>query len=218
MDHIGRIPKLAREGFKGPIYSTEATKELAAATFDDAVKIMATEAREIGKEPLYKAADVVAAFGQWKTLPYHEALELSPGVSFVLKDSGHILGSAIVEFSIGARKAVFTGDLGNSPSILLPDTEVIDDAEYMVMESVYGDRNHEPAAERDKRLETTLAETLSNGGTVVIPAFSIERTQDLLFSIGGLFKNGSIPSVPVFLDSPLALKVTYVYENEYGAF
>jgi metallo-beta-lactamase family protein len=118
-----------------------------------------------------------------------------------------------VEFSIHNRKVVFTGDLGNSPSLLLRDTEVIDDAEYMVMESVYGDRNHESGAERDETLAKTLVDTVTRGGTVVIPAFSIERTQVLLYSIGKLFDNGRLPNVPVFLDSPLALKVTRVYEE-----
>lgn len=213
MDHIGRIPKIVAEGFKGPIYSTEATKELSSATFDDAVKIMTMEARELHKEPLYSAADVAAALAMWKTISYHAPLTLAPGISFELKDSGHILGSAMVEFSINDRKIVFTGDLGNSPSLLLPDTEVIDDAEYMVMESVYGDRNHEPVAERDDTFARTIIETITRGGTVIIPAFSIERTQVLLYSIEKLFDSGRLASVPVFLDSPLALKVTHVYEE-----
>ena len=154
MDHIGRIPKLVAQGFKGPIYSTVATKELSGATFADAVKIMTMEAQELHKNPLYNASDVFAAMAMWKTLPYHSPFSLSPEVSFELKDSGHILGSAIVEFSIKTdgvvKKVVFTGDLGNSPSLLLHDTEVVDDADYMLMESVYGDRNHEPPALRDE--------------------------------------------------------------------
>ncbi len=221
-DHIGRIPKLVAQGFKGPIYSTAATKELSSATFDDAVKIMTMEARELHKEPLYTGADVAAALSVWKTVDYHAPLTLAQGISFELKDSGHILGSAIVEFSVQSEekihKVVFTGDLGNSPSLLLPDTEVINDAEYMVMESVYGDRNHEPAAERDETFAKAVVETIARGGTVIIPAFSIERTQVLLYSIEKLFESGRLPSVPVFLDSPLALKVTHVYEENTNLF
>jgi len=222
MDHIGRIPKLVAQGFKGPIYSTEATKEISAATFDDAVKIMTMEAQELHKEPLYTASDVTVALAMWKTIPYHSPFSLSPEISFELKDSGHILGSAIVEFSVQSggmsKKVVFTGDLGNSPSLLLHDTEVIDDADYMVMESVYGDRNHEPAAQRDEIFAKTLVNTINGGGTVIIPAFSIERTQVLLYSIEKLFESGQLPDVPVFLDSPLALKVTHVYEENTNLF
>ncbi len=141
---------------------------------------------------------------------------------FELKDSGHILGSAIVEFSVEAagatRKVVFTGDLGNSPSLLLRDTEVIDDAEYMVMESVYGDRNHEPITQRDETFAQALIDTVGRGGTVIIPAFSIERTQVLLYSMEKLFESGRLEDVPVFLDSPLALKVTHVYEENTALF
>ncbi len=217
MDHIGRIPKLVAQGFKGPIYSTVATKEISGATFADAVKIMTMEAQELHKEPLYTASSVTAAMAMWKTIPYHSSFTLSPEISFELKDSGHILGSAIVEFTAtvagSPKKVVFTGDLGNSPSLLLHDTEIIDDADYMLMESVYGDRNHEPAAQRDETFAKTLIETVSGGGVVIIPTFSIERTQVLLYSIEKLFESGRLPDVPVFLDSPLALKVTHIYEE-----
>ena len=205
MDHIGRIPKLVAQGFKGPIYSTAPTKELSEATFDDALKIMAMEARDFpghagNKNPLYGAQDVEAALAMWKTVPYHSPFSLTPEISFELKDSGHILGSAIVEFSVKndgkIRKVVFTGDLGNSPSLLLKDTEIIDDAEYMLMESVYGDRNHEPAALRNETLAKALIDTTRRGGTVIIPAFSIERTQVLLYSIEKVFENGRLPSFP----------------------
>jgi metallo-beta-lactamase family protein len=119
----------------------------------------------------------------------------------------------MIEFNYHQKKVVFTGDLGNSPSPLLPDTEVISDADYLIMESVYGDRNHEDRAERRQRLEDVIEETMRRGGTLMIPAFSIERTQELLYEIENMMENSRIPLVPVFLDSPMAIAVTKVYKD-----
>jgi metallo-beta-lactamase family protein len=129
------------------------------------------------------------------------------------RDAGHILGSTMFEFVKNGKKIVFTGDLGNSPTPLLPDTEKITDAHYMVMESVYGDRNHEPKTQRRAKLKRVITDTIKRGGTIVIPAFSLERTQVILYELNNLIEEKEIPEIPVFLDSPLAIKVTSVYKS-----
>jgi metallo-beta-lactamase family protein len=215
MDHIGRIPKLVKDGFKGIIYSTEETKELAVHMLDDAQSLIAREAQESGLPPLYSKEDVSYSMSLWKTISYHSNVELSKDISLYLRDAGHILGSAIIEVSLkGLGKMIaFTGDLGNSPTPILRDTEYSTDPDYMVIESVYGDRNHEPKDLRDQRFRDVVGETLRGGGTVVIPAFSLERTQIILYAINNLIESKIIPQVPVFLDSPLAIKVTEVYRR-----
>lgn len=215
MDHIGRIPKLVREGFSGVIYSTVETKELAALMLDDAYGLITREARESGHDPLYEKTDVTQALNLWKTIPYHTQTDLIKNVSIYLKDAGHVLGSSIIEMTLAdiQKKIVFTGDLGNSPTPLLRDTEFVTDADYMIIESVYGDRNHEPKNIRDERLKWILTEAIKRNGTVVIPAFSLERTQVILYEINELVESKAIKTVPVFLDSPLAIRVTEVYRR-----
>lgn len=216
MDHIGRIPKLVKEGFAGTIYSTSETKELAEVMLEDAQALLAREAKKAGFEPLYEKHHIYEAMNIWKTVPYHEHVKISKDISFFLKDAGHVLGSSIIEMTIGTpdekKKIVFTGDLGNSPTPLLRDTEYVTDADYMVIESVYGDRNHEPKDLRDAKLKEVLLTTLNRGGTVVIPAFSLERTQVLLYEINNLVEKNELPKVPIFVDAPLGSKVTEIYK------
>ena len=220
MDHIGRIPKLVREGFSGVIYSTPETRELAAIMLEDARGLIEREARESGLSPLYEASDVARALSLWKTVPYHIPFSLSDDVSIYLRDAGHILGSSIIEVSLKkeGKKIAFTGDLGNSPTPLLRDTEYVTDADYMVIESVYGDRNHEPKDIRDAKLRQVIDDTVRRGGTIVIPTFSLERTQVILYEINNFVEDGKMARVPVYLDSPLATKVTEVYRRHISSF
>ena len=218
LDHIGRIPKLVASGFKGIIYSTPSTLEIAEVMFADGVRIVAEEAKRLGREPLYEKKDVESAMKLWKTISYHETLEFSDGYEVFVKDAGHILGSAIFEFThIKAQnkpKIVFTGDLGNSPTPLLKDTEDVTDADYIVMESVYGDRNHETnMQERSKLFRDTVIRSVERGGVLMIPVFSVERTQIMLHELNHLVEEKKIPSIPIFLDSPLAIKVTKIYSK-----
>ncbi len=212
LDHVGRIPKLVKEGFKGIIYSTPETKDLAELILEDAVGLMTKEASRENLPPLYEIHDMKNAMALWKTIPYHTETSIAD-FSVYLKDAGHILGSSMIQFSIDGEKIVFTGDLGNSPTPLLRDTESIEGADYVVMESVYGDRNHEPKELRRVKLAEIIKETIGRGGTLVIPAFSLERTQVILYEMNKLVESHAIPSVPVFIDSPLATKVTEVYRN-----
>lgn len=221
LDHVGRIPKLVKEGFRGTICSTPETRELAELVLRDAVGILEIEARREGVLPLYEPADVDAVFPLWKTWPYHESFLVAPGVHATFKDAGHILGSAMTEVSLEGKgigshpdlKILFTGDLGNSPAPLLCDTEPAGDVDYMVMESVYGDRNHGSREDRERELERIVTDALARGGTLVIPAFSIDRTQVLLYELNRMVERGRIPSVPVFVDSPLAIKATEAYRR-----
>lgn len=214
IDHIGRIPKLVEEGFRGTIYTTPETKEIAAIMFDDAIKIMNYNLTKYGTEPLYKPDAPKKALSLWKTVEYHTPFEVGP-YSVVFKDAGHVLGSSMITLSpkSGGKSITFTGDLGNSPTPLLRPTEKLGKTEYLVIESVYGDRNHDSKVERDRKLKDTIKETVERGGTVLIPAFSLERTQVILYEVNNMVEDGLIPSVPVFLDSPLALKVTDIYKR-----
>jgi metallo-beta-lactamase family protein len=211
-DHIGRIPKLVRDGFRGVIWSTPETKRLAAVMLPDILTQMRREAEQQNIEPMYGNEDIDKALELWQEIPYHQTTTVAD-FAVTLRDAGHILGSTMFEFVKNGKKIVFTGDLGNSPTPLLPDTEIITDADYMVMESVYGDRNHEPKSERRAKLKRVINETVKRGGTIVIPAFSLERTQVILYELNNLIEEKEVQAIPVFLDSPLAIKVTGVYKS-----
>ncbi len=212
LDHVGRIPKLVKDGFKGEIYSTPETRSLAELILEDAVGLLDKEAREEGILPLYEMQDMKEAMALWKTIPYHTETSFKD-FSLYIKDAGHILGSSIFQFTHKGKKIVFTGDLGNTPTPLLRDTESIEGAEYVVMESVYGDRNHEPKSERSEKLKKIIKETIARGGSLVIPAFSLERTQVIIYEINKLVESKQIPSIPVYIDSPLATRITEVYRE-----
>ncbi len=204
-DHIGRIGKLIKDGFNGKIISTPATKDLARIMLEDAVGLM-------DENILYTIEDVNSAFQKWETLDYHTK-KVFGDFEIYFKDAGHILGSAIVEAVCleNKKKIVFTGDLGNSPTPLLRDTEKITDADYLIMESVYGDRVHEERDLRKNKLAEIIRKVTKRGGTLIVPVFSLEKTQVFLKELNDLIEDGKVSSVPVFFDSPLGIKLTEVY-------
>ncbi|MEZ4195442.1 MAG: MBL fold metallo-hydrolase [Candidatus Paceibacterota bacterium] len=157
-DHIGRIPKLVKEGFTGEIYSTTATKDLSSVMLRDALKVMEYEARRYGYEPLYEEEDISTALAHWKTVDYDEQFTLKDGITVWYTDAGHILGSGMVHLTRGDKKIVFTGDIGNVPQPLLSAPVIPKDYDYLVMESVYGDRLHEQVAERTALLQHHIEE------------------------------------------------------------
>ncbi len=216
MDHIGKVPKLVSDGFSGVIFSTPETMELSRLMFDDALNIARKNAQNQNNstKPLYDEADVQKTLSLWQTIPYHTEKKFADNFSVFALDAGHILGSAMYQFSYGDKKVVFTGDSGNSPAPLLKDTDKIVGADFLVMDSVYGDRNHESKDERDAKFRQVIIETISVGGAVLMPAFSLERTQVILYELNNLIEENKIPSVPVFLDSPLGEKVTEIYKRE----
>ena len=214
LDHVGRIPKLVKDGFRGKIYMTPPTRDLAELILRDSVGILGQEAERHSRAALYNEQDVAETFSLIETLDYHTEKEIAPGLSVYLRNTGHILGSASVRIKDGEGVTVaLTGDIGNSPSPLLPDWEPISDADALVMESVYGDRLHPPQATRAATMRDTLKRAIARDGTILIPAFSLERTQLMLYELSNFFADGSLPRIPVFLDSPLAIGVTAVYEK-----
>jgi len=212
-DHIGRVPKLVRDGFRGKIYSTEASYDLAEVMLADSLKIVGYEAKKKEIDPLYEEQDVERALKLWRYIPYHNPLELPGGFTMTLHDAGHILGSAMAKFNYGNKNIVFTGDIGNSPDPLLKDTEIINDADYMIIESVYGYRNHENKEERVAKLKNAIMETIAKKGILMIPSFALERTQNLLFILNDLVESGELPQIPIFLDSPLGINITKVFRK-----
>ena len=212
IDHIGRIPKLYADGFRGRIISTDATHDLAGIMLADTAKILAHDFTH-GLDKIYTEQANKEILALWEGVPYHQKINIDHGFQMEFYDAGHILGSAMLHVEFGGKTVVFTGDLGNSPSPILRDTEFLSNVDYLVMESVYGDRNHEQRDERKKRLEAIIEDNHRRGGTLVMPTFSLERTQELLFEINDLVEHQRIPEMPIFLDSPLAIELTKVYRK-----
>ncbi len=212
VDHLGRIPKLLHEGFRGKIYSTEPTKALAGPMLDDTAGILEKNT-ELGLDKIYTEENTKLALSLWQGFAYHEEIKITDSLSVTFRNAGHILGSAMVEFKFNGKKIMFTGDLGNSPSPILPDTDKVTDVDYLVMESVYGDRNHESRDDRRQYLQEAIEENYNRKGTLIIPTFSLERSQELLFELDALVQENRIPIMPVFFDSPLAIRLTEVFKK-----
>lgn len=212
-DHIGRIPKLFKDGFTGVVYSTEPTRELAHIMLRDALKVMEFEREKYGSEVIYDTEHIDRALQNWKTVAYEERIVLEDGITAYYTDAGHILGSGMVHLERNGKKFVFTGDIGNDPQPLLNPPVIPTGYDFMIMESVYGNRVHEEVKERTELLEHYIKESQKKGGTLIIPAFSLERTQGMLLEINNLVESGRIAPLPVFLDSPLAIAVTEVYRK-----
>jgi len=209
IDHIGLVPKLYKEGYRGPIYSTEPTKDVARDLLLDTQHLMEKEA-SLGA--VYGVDDVEGALSLWKVVEYHKPFSIGP-MEVEFYDAGHILGSASIKIISEGKSIVFSGDLGNVPAPLVRDTEYIHTADYALVESAYGGRVHESVIERKSVLEDLIEETVKKGGVLLIPAFAMERTQELLYELSDLVEHGSIPRVPIFIDSPLAIKMTTIYEK-----
>lgn len=209
IDHIGRIPKLIYDGFKGEIYSTIPTKDIARLMLEDTANILGHADNEL-LDKMYSPAIIERAFANWKVLDYHQDLAVGSFV-FRYRDAGHVLGSGMLELIYNNKKIIFTGDLGNSPSPLLRDTEILKNVDYLLMESVYGDRNHSERAVRREKLEATIEDNFKRKGTLIIPTFSLERSQELLFEIDQLVEHDRVPQMPIFFDSPLGIRLTTIY-------
>jgi metallo-beta-lactamase family protein len=212
IDHTGRIPKLVKEGFKGMIYSTPPTKDIAELLLLDSLGIMEKQAKAQNVPMFYSEDDVKRSMEIWETIPYYKTILLGDFV-ITFRNAGHVLGSAMIEVMYQGKKLLFTSDLGNSPAPFLPDTDVPKDIHYLLIESVYGDRNHEHRTERTNMLEDVIEDTVSRGGNLMIPTFSFERTQELLYEVRNMMAGSKIPLIRVFLDSPLAIDVTKVYQK-----
>jgi metallo-beta-lactamase family protein len=214
LDHIGRIPKLVKEGFTGPIFMIDATVELARLIWEDAHKIMVEDHEKYGTPILYELSDVAAAKSQSKAVEYHEEMEILPGVKATWKDAGHIFGSAFIEISVERKRIIFSGDIGNENVPILKDTEPAGEADLLICESTYGDRQHESIDTRRSIILNLIKDGVKRGGAVMIPSFALERTQELLYELNLLSEHDhTLPKVPIFLDSPLAVDATKVYNR-----
>ena len=211
IDHIGLIPKLYKDGFRGVIYSTPATYDFATIFLEDSCEILKKSSDRHQKPYIYELTDVTSCLKLFETVPYHVKKNIAKNSFFTFFDAGHILGSAFIKLESGGKTIVFSGDLGNPPVPIIKDTEYIKDADYVVVESTYGDRMHKKSEGRRDELENVIEDTYSKRGTLLIPAFAMERTQELLYEINELLSENRIPKIPVYIDSPLAIKATNIY-------
>jgi metallo-beta-lactamase family protein len=223
LDHIGYLPKLVKQGFKGPIYCTEATAELAKILLLDSGKLQEEEAEFARKkgysrheipQPLYTMEDAEAVFPLFVPQPFDKPTSIHPGVDLTYFHAGHILGAAIVKIVIKGdsqtKRLIFSGDLGRFNDPLLFPPTLIPKADILWMESTYGDRNA-PTNKPEEELARAIRDTFDRGGLVVIPAFAVGRTQLLLYHLYQLMEKGKIPKTPIFLDSPMAIETTKLY-------
>ena len=220
IDHIGRLPQLYKAGFRGKIYSTPPTKDFSEELLIDSEHLLNKEAEEKKLPPIYDLDDVNKTMELWQSVKYRQKFKIGSsagGFEIEFYDAGHILGSAFISVRQLAdgegKRIIFSGDLGNVPAPLVKDTEIINKADYVLIESAYGGRIHEDLETRKEILEDSIEETVKAGGVLMIPAFAMERTQELLYELNELVENGRIPKMPIFVDSPLAIKLTSVYKK-----
>lgn len=216
LDHCGRIPRLVRQGFHGQILATEPTARLAQLMLSDSVHVLAEDAERHDHEPVYTEEDVAKTDGLFRGVAYHSPMQLGSvdsGVSVEFFDAGHILGSSMIRITVDDTQIVFSGDLGNFPVPLLNPTDRIGSADIVVMESTYGGREHEDRKTRSLLLASAMYEIATMKGVLMIPAFAMERTQEILYELNTLMNNHDIPAIPIYLDSPLAIKATAVFKE-----
>ena len=213
LDHVGRLPLLIKNGYEGKFYATPPTIELIELILEDALHIMQYNHKSFGADILYSLEDIAAVMERFKGVEYNDKFKLNSDITFTLHDAGHIFGSAFIEIEAEGKRAVFSGDVGNVNVPILRDTEPLPaDIDVLVCESTYGNRVHENITSREEILAEVIHEAIRRGGTLMIPAFSLERTQELIYELNNLVDRKRIlPRVPIFLDSPLAIKATRVY-------
>jgi metallo-beta-lactamase family protein len=226
IDHSGNIPLITRLGFEAPVYCTTATADLCAVMLPDSAHIQEEDARHdlrrwmnngrVGPAPtpLYGEKDVEKALTLFKGIHYDETVEVAPGVKVRWRDAGHILGAASLEVWVTENgketKIVFSGDIGSPNRPLLRDPTLLDDADFVVMESTYGNRRHEVEEIKCDRLQKLIENAVRNRGHIIIPAFAVGRVQELLFELNNLVEHNMIPRLPIYVDSPLAVSATEI--------
>lgn len=230
VDHCGLVPKLVREGLRAPIFATEPSVDLVELVLRDSAEIQMEDAafkrkrhRKEGRrgkypeKPLYDLADVERTLPRLEPVAYDKEIHVKDGVSVVFREAGHILGSAVIEIRVAsdgqARRLVFSGDLGGPGKPLVRDPAVISEADYLVMESTYGDRSHENHGSIEEQLARVVRESVARGGKLIVPVFAIERAQELIYCLERLLVQERIPAVPVCLDSPMAADVTNIFRR-----
>jgi len=232
IDHSGLIPKLVKEGFRGKVICTKATFDLCDVMLQDSGHIQEMEAEwqnRKGKRagrgeaiPLYTMKDAEKSLRYFQTVNYDEILPLADGVKVRFRDAGHILGSAIIEIWIEERgqekKLIFSGDLGNFDQPIIRDPSIVEEGDILWLESTYGDRLHKTREETVQELLKIVQEAVAHRAKVVIPAFAVERTQDIIYTLGQFIREGSIPPIPIYIDSPLAISATEIFKKNPDCF
>jgi len=227
IDHAGNLPNLVRRGYEGPIYVTKATRDLSDLMLQDSGHIQESDARFINRkrakrgeppiEPIYTQADAKKVTGQFRGLDYNQQFEPVPGVTVRFIEAGHILGAAAVSLEIeeGGRKIRlwFSGDIGRYDLPLLRDPVLPEAADFMIMECTYGDKSHHDPLTAFQEFRDIVIRTVERGGKVIVPAFAVGRTQELVYHLNHMMTNGDIPLIPVYVDSPLAVNASKVFRN-----
>ncbi len=226
IDHSGNLPGLYRAGFRGPIFCTDPTADVAEIMLLDSARIQAEDTKYLARhlkqgqrppQPLYDEDDVRAVVRLMEPMPYGQWFELHPALKLRFREAGHILGSAICELEFKerarTRRLVFTGDLGRRNLPLLHDPEIVDGCDILITESTYGNRVHQPASDLKQELLQIIKDAVNDGGKVIIPAFSLGRTQRVVYYLNQLTNEGLLPEVPVFVDSPLSNRLMSVYRR-----
>jgi metallo-beta-lactamase family protein len=231
LDHSGKLPLLVKNGFSGSIFSTSATRDLCSAMLADSASLQEMDAKYVNRQnekqglpfikPLYTMHDVANAMRLFQTVEFRRPLEILPGIRMTFRNAGHILGSASVALEIAeglgsekkATTLAFTGDLGRKGAAVVRDPETIERADVLITESTYGGRSHGPMNEARKNLARVVSQTANNGGLLIIPAFAVGRTQDVVYHLHELMESKEIPSMPVYVDSPLATNITEIFRQ-----
>ncbi len=225
IDHAGNLPTLVKNGFHGKIYSTFATRDLSVVMLQDSAHIQEKDVEFVNKkrkrlgkklfEPLYVQGDATKALELFVGLNYNQEYEIVPGIKLRFYDAGHILGSAIVMLTIKEDDQItnlaFSGDLGRPNLPILKDPENIPDVDYFICESTYGGKTHESATNSEDALTTVISKAINNKSKIIIPAFSVGRTQEIVYALHRIFENGKAERIPVYVDSPLAVNATSVF-------
>lgn len=225
IDHSGNLPNLAKQGFTGNIYCTFATRDLCQIMLADSAHIQEGDVKWLNKhrqgesqpllEPLYTAPDAEKCLRQFVTFDYHRKMLIAPGVELTFIDAGHLLGAAQVILDLAengrTRRLLFSGDVGRGEDVLLRDPEPSQDVDFLLMESTYGGREHLLPPQAHDKLAEVLKEALRTQGKIIIPAFAVERTQQLIYVLNHLLETEQVPRVPIFVDSPLAVDATEVF-------
>lgn len=228
IDHSGVLPLLIKEGYQGRIYSTPATHDLCAVMLLDSAFIQKRDAEWLQKKhrsfiaPLYNEDHVYTTMKHFVSYPYENRFEVAPGIFVTFHDAGHVLGSAMVEVEFREknrdRRFIFSGDIGRKNMPLLEDPWEPDDADVVMMESTYGDRDHDPIETNEAKLAEVVLRTVNRGGKVIIPSFALERAQEVVYALKRLEMAGTIPELPVFVDSPLTVNITEIFRYHTACF
>ncbi len=212
IDHIGLLPKLYKDGFRGRVFSTSPCRDFSELLLYDSQHVLSLEAKEAKRQVLYGEGDIKGLMKLWEGVNYHKNISIG-GLKVVFYNAGHILGSSFILVEENSKRIVFSGDLGNSPAPIIGGKDSLPRADYCLVESVYGDRVHENLEGSRVVIEDMIEDVAKSKGVLMIPAFAMERTQQILFEISQLTKEGRVPQIPVFIDSPLAIRLTEVYKK-----